>query len=471
MRRPADLLAVPTLVAVLLSAVLVGWAERARAVDVEVDSDVSFQLYEVRAPGAAAFLARRRFVASLGVRLVEPLTEPDGRGRRVRLVVGARLRLDQSFAEDCLVDGSMCVRATDRDERADFQPLAADTRVDVPTLTVEVVGLPFDGRVRLGRQLRIDPVGFARFDGLAIGVRPATWIEAEAYGGMFVRGTTLGGSNQFDVQGPRYVPVDAEAPFLDAPSDAWLLGGTVRGRLGPMLTLALDARYLRDGRGEILRRASLAASSAPISWARFEAQGTLDLLDRRVIAALAAVDLLLGPATVRVSVDHLVPRFDPSTVWAWFELAPVQQLRIATNGRITDDLEIGGALRGRRVERAQAEDFDAGLELYARARVEGFQLAAHGFGWSGALGPVAGVALEASRAIVRELLVEAQLSAWHFDDPLRTANYGTVISTVLSALWAITEQSTVGIELQHAASRLVGHRFRAMLQLRVMAWR
>ncbi len=454
--------------------VCLAWTSQARAVDVEVDSDLSFQAYEVRAPGAEAFLVRRRFVAGLGVRLVEPLSEPDALGRRIRLAVSGRLRLDQSFSDDCLVDGSMCVRATDRDSRADFQPLAADTRVDVPALTAEVTGLPLDGSVRLGRQLRIDTVGWTRFDGITLGVRPHAAVGAEAFAGVLVRGTSFAASSQFELQGTRYVPSIAgapDAPLIDPHRDAWVVGGTIRGGVGPVLSAALDARYAWDSRGELMRRAGLALSSVPHPLLRLEAQGTLDLLDLEVIAALAAADLRLSPVTLRLSVDHQVPRFDPSTVWAWFDAAPVQQARLGATARVSPDLEIGGALRGRRVERSEAQDLDAGLELHAQARVEGLRLSASGFAWTGALGPVAGAVLEASRSVIREVALEAQVSVWHFDDALREQAYGTVVATTLSALWTITEQSTVLIELQHAHSRTVGHRFRGMLFLRVMTWR
>ncbi len=444
------------------------------AVDVEVDSDLSFQVYEVRAPGALAFLARRRFVGNLGLRLVEPLTDPDPVGRRVRVVVVGRLRLDQGFADDCLVDGSLCLRATDRDARSQYQPLAADTRVDIPSLAAEVTGLPLDGSVRLGRQLRVDAAGFTRFDGIALSVRPLAQLGAEAYGGVLVRGTSLAGSPQFDLQGNRYVPSTAGAAdptLLDPHRDAWLLGGTLRASLGAWLGVALDGRFARDERGELLRRASLALSSSPHEALRLDAQGTLDLLDLEVISALASAELQLAPVTLRASIDHQVPRFDPSTIWAWFDAAPVQSVRVGASARLGDDVEIGGALRGRRVERTPAEDLDAGLELHARARIEGLSVAASGFAWSGALGPVAGVAIEGSRTLIPGLSLEAQLSAWQFDDPLREQSYGTVISTLLGARWAIMEQAVLLLELQHAHSRNVGHRFRGMLVLSVMTWR
>jgi hypothetical protein len=449
-------------------------ASVAGAVDVEVDSDLSFQVYEVRTPGALAFLARRRFVGNLGLRLVEPLTEPDPHGRRIRIAATARLRLDQGFSDDCLVDGSLCLRATDRDARSQFQPLAADTRVDVPSLAVEVTGLPLDGAVRLGRQLRIDTIGFTRLDGLAISVQPLPQLAAEAYGGALVRGTSLAGSAQFDLQGNRYVPSaagDPDAPLLDPHRDAWVVGGTLRASLGPAFGAAIDARYAWDTRGELLRRASLALTSSPHEALRLDAQGTLDLLDLEVISALASAELRLAAVTLRASVDHQVPRFDPSTIWAWFDAAPVQSVRLGASARVSGDLEIGGALRGRRVERSPDEDLDGGLELHARTRIEGLSLAASGFAWSGALGPVAGVALEGSRSVIQGVSVEAQLSVWQFDDPLRDQSYGTVVSTIVGARWAIMEQALLVLELQHAHSRNVGHRFRGMLVLSVMTWR
>jgi hypothetical protein len=339
---------------------------------------------------------------------------------------------------------------------------------------VEVTGLPLDGAVRLGRQLRIDTIGFTRLDGLAISVQPLPQLAAEAYGGALVRGTSLAGSAQFDLQGNRYVPSaagDPDAPLLDPHRDAWVVGGTLRASLGPAFGAAIDARYAWDTRGELLRRASLALTSSPHEALRLDAQGTLDLLDLEVISALASAELRLAAVTLRASVDHQVPRFDPSTIWAWFDAAPVQSVRLGASARVSGDLEIGGALRGRRVERSPDEDLDGGLELHARTRIEGLSLAASGFAWSGALGPVAGVALEGSRSVIQGVSVEAQLSVWQFDDPLRDQSYGTVVSTIVGARWAIMEQALLVLELQHAHSRNVGHRFRGMLVLSVMTWR
>jgi hypothetical protein len=315
-------------------------------------------------------------------------------------------------------------------------------------------------------------VGFTRFDGLALAARPLRELGVEVYGGSMVRGTSLAGSSPFDLQGNRYVPSSTPPdPRIDPARDAWIVGGTVRASAGPLFAASLDARYAWDSRGELLRRAGLALSSSPVDALRLDAQGTLDLLDLELIAAMASAELRLDPITIRASVDHQVPRFDPSTIWAWFDAAPVDQVRLGASGRVSPDLEIGGALRGRRVDRGDDQDLDAGLELHAQTRIEGAQISASGFAWSGALGPVAGASLEASRALLANVSIEGQLSVWHFDDPLRDQSYGTVISTILGGRWAITEQASVLLELQHAFSRVSGHRFRGMLVLSVSTWR
>ncbi len=472
MRRPPSLVALAALV--LASGVLpsgVGVGSRARALDVEVDSELAFQAYEVRAPGAVAFIARRRFVGDLGLALVEPLSSPDALGRVVRFVATGRLRLDQDFTDDCLVGRDLCLRATDAEARSDYQPLARSTRVDVPALEVAVTGLPLGAEARLGRQLRVDAIGLARFDGLALALRPIAALGARAYGGALVRGTSLGGSPQFDAVGDRYVPSEGGASWLDPPRDAWIVGGDLDASLGAALSANLAARYAWDERGALLRRLSLSLASSPHELVRLDARGVLDLLDLTPISAMAALEVRAAPARLRAAIERRVPRFDPSTIWAYFEASPVDELALGARGRVSDDLELAGTLRGRRVERGQGEDLDAGIELGAWATVAGLRLGASGFAWSGSLGPTAGVALEASRELAQRVSADLTVSVWHFDDPLRVDVYGTVVSTILGARWQMTDESVLALELQHAYSGYAGHRLRGLLTLRVLAWR
>jgi hypothetical protein len=451
---------------------------RARALDVELDSEAAFQVYEVRTPGANAFLARRRLVSNLGLRVVEGFGELEPDGRRIRLSVALRLRLYHDFGDDCLIGRELCVRASDAREPGGWQPLAPSAIADLPMAWVAVDGLPLGVASRLGRQLEIDPIGLLRFDGIWVRVAPAAWIVADAYAGLMVRGTSLLGTPQFELPGLMRVDRGANtdprvAPFTDPPATTWVIGAGVRGGPGPWLELGAVFRQAWEESGTVLRRLGLSASSEPASLLRLEAIGVLDLLDLALIDALAAVEVRGGIGTVRAAVERRVPRFDPGSVWAWFQAASIDQVRLGGTLRVGDDVEIGGALRGRRAALGgtQDEDFDAGVEATLAARIERVDASMSGFVWSGALGPVAGVSLDARRRIIREIAIGLHGSVWQFDDPLRPELYGTVVSESLDGIFNLTEQASIVVELQHAASRIVGHRFRGIVWLRVETWR
>ena len=54
----------------------------------------------------------------------------------------AQLRMEQEFGPTCLLDRELCVNATDATDPGAWQPLAVDTRLDVPSVWAEVSGLP-----------------------------------------------------------------------------------------------------------------------------------------------------------------------------------------------------------------------------------------------------------------------------------------------------------------------------------------
>ncbi len=452
--------------------------DEARALDVEVDADTSFVAYEVRTPSAVAFLARRRLTMNLGLRLVQTFGEPDAAGRIVRVSVAGRLRLDQGFGEDCLVGRDLCVRATDRNDLSAFQPLATNTGLDLPMLWARVDGLPLGITARLGRQTLFDAIGFARFDGAQLGFAPATWIAIDAAAGALVRRTTFAGSPAFEPGGSIRLDLGdldpSRVPWVDPPRTTWLAGGSVRGGPGSYLQLGAAFRQLWDDDGAIvLRRLGFTATSDLGELVRLEGIAVVDLLDGTVITALGAAEVHEGRFSMRLAYDRQVPRFDPGSIWAWFSTAPIDQLRLSGSYRITDDLELGAGLRGRRAELGggYGDDLDVGIEGFARARVERVRLSAAGFAWSGALGPVSGVSLDVARPIIPELALEAHLSVWQFDDPNQQGAYGTVVSQSLVGVATITPQASILVELSHANNRVVGDRFRGLVTLSVETWR
>ncbi len=449
-----------------------------RALDVEVDANTSFVAYEVRTPGAVAFLARRRLVANLGLRLVQIFGEPDAAGRVVRISIGGRLRLDQNFGDDCLVGGELCVRATDQSDLGGYQPLASNTALDVPMLWAAVDGLPLGISARLGRQTMFDAIGIARFDGLQLAFAPATWITVQAQSGALVRRTSFAGSSAFEPPGSVRLDLGgidpARAPWVDTPRTTWLVGGSLRGGPGSYLMLGAAFRQLWDDDGSIvMRRMGFTATSDLGELVRLEGIAVLDLLDTTLITGLLSAEVHDDGFSLRLAYDRQVPRFDPGSIWAWFSLAPIDQLRLSGSYRFTPDLELGAGLRGRRAELGgvAGDDLDAGVEGFMRTRVERVRINAAGFGWSGSLGPVAGVSLDVSRPVIPELALEAHLSLWHFDDPNRADSYGTVVSESIVGVGTLTPQASIIVELSHANNRVVGDRFRGLVTLSVETWR
>lgn len=457
----------------LISLAIVFAASPAAAFEIEIDSDTSFQAYEVRAFGAGAFHARRRLYSRLSLRMAHAFTEPDDDGRIVRVIVDAQLRLDQDFGETCLVDSDLCIRAVDEDDPSTWQPLASDTRVDVPSLAAEVDGLPLGISARVGRQLLLDEIGFMRFDGARASSAPVRWIEIDAYGGLLVRGTSIGGTPRSDPQGSIRLDTEREVPWADPPIDTWVAGASLEANAGQWLRARFGARHLWEEDGTVASRLSGALSSTPTDWLRLSCSAVLDLATEEFIDA--AAEIAVGDRTVmmRAILEHHEPRFDPGTIWAWFVTAPIDQLSLGARWLATEDVEIGGSLRGRRaeLETQEEDDLDAGFDAYLRAHWEGFHLTTSGFGWSGSLGPVAGVSLEITRRFFGWLELAIDASVWHFDDPSRADLYGTVVSESLSGTIRLSPETQIHLELTHAASRVVGHRFRGMLALRVDTWR
>jgi len=444
----------------------------ARAFDVHLDYDTSFAVYEVRSPGTRAFMARRRLLSRLALQVSEDLTEPRDDGSAIRLAAGARVRLEQDFGQTCLVDTDLCIVATDERDPGAWQPLAADTRVDVPSVWVEINGLPLGTSARVGRQLVLDTIGFARFDGVSARFVPTRWIRAEAMGGLLVRGTSLAGTSRSDPQGSVRLDEASRIPWAAEPVDTWVLGATVAGGPGRALQASLTYRYLWEADGEVVSRLAAALSSQPLPWLRLDATGVWDFLTDEVIEARAGVQLGEDDVIVRVGAQRWVPRFDPGTIWAWFSVAPITQGELSARWRVTADFAMGGALRGRHAELDERDDdLDAGLDAWIRGRWEGFTLGVSGFGWTGALGPLAGVSLDLSRRFFGFVQLALDVSVWHFDDPNRPTIYGAVVSEVLEARFRIVPEVQVVAEAQHATSRVVGHRFRGILAIRVEPWR
>ena len=469
----------------LLSAVALGFllASRAAAVradDVRVSAETAIQIYEVRSPGAAAFLARRRLVQTLGLTYARVLgdVEEERAGRRVpRLAANVSLRLDQELGEDCLVTRDLCYVATLPGDPAFYQPLAEDTAIDAPEVWVEASGLPLDSRVRAGRQLHFDTIGLVRLDGASARAEPTGWLAAEVYGGLLVRRTSIAGTDAFAPQGIARIELDDvdrdRVPFLEEPATTWLAGGLVEVGDPRVARVRAGFREVQDEDGLVARRASLSVASQPVDPLRVSAAGVLDVHSRRVVDAWAEVRVIPHEAvTVRASGERHVPVFDWGSIWAYFPLVPIDEARLGADVRISDDVIAGAAGRVRHAEiEPGTDETDFGGEGHVGLEVVGTDVRLSGFAWDGDLGPLAAVMLDATRPLAWWVSADLRVSLWHFQDPVRGVLDGTSISEALGVRFRLSDPTTLRLELSHAHSPVVGHRFRALVLLSIEVWR
>lgn len=454
----------------------------ALAWDAYVDAETRLAAYEVRSPGTTAFIARRRLVQSLELEYADALGDEDGTRRPPRLRVALRLRLDQDFGSTCFVRDDICVRATDARDRGNYLAIARDTAIDAPLIYAEVDNLPMRSRLRGGRQLLFDTLGFARIDGASARVEPFSWLAADVAGGLLVTRTSLAGSDAFALQGVPRFDLDsgdrASAAYVAEPADPWLVSASIE--VGPREVARARAvhRELVGGEGLLLRRTGFSLVSEPNDALRTEMAGVLDHLTSELIDAQASLRYETEEATFDAMLAHHVPRFDPSTIWAYFISAPVTDASMGVDWRVDEALALSTSLRGRRTDldsdaRAPTEDdeIDIGMEAGARMRFGALRLEASGFGWVGQLSPFWGLRVDAMRPLGSKVSLEGRVSLWHFDEGMRD-DYGAVIlSESLGARVHLSKRTKVSVDLEHAYSRLTGQRFRLLAALSIEVWR
>lgn len=440
-----------------------------------VTAGSSFRFYEVQSPATPVVWSRRRLVQTLGASYVRRFARDDD--PPLRLTVRLQLRLDQDFGRTCLVDGGGCIEATNVSDEGEFQVLARDGRIDAPVAAAELHGLPGGTELRVGRHLRPSLLGFLRLDGVSVRVAPAPWVAVDAYGGTMVRATTLAGSDAFAPQGSVRLDLPdelsrARVPFVAPPSTTWVAGGWlelgrsdwVRGRIG--------YREVQDGDGIVARRLGFGLASQPVPALRLAADGALDAAFGTLIDARVRVDVRTGPVRSHAQLSRHVPRFDYGTIWAYFDVVPVDRARLGASVDVARGVSLDGALVGRRAHfDDRSAELDGGFEAGARVRRGRTRIETSAFGFAGNLGPVAAVRLFVLRPVTSFMDLSLRASVWHFDDPLRQGMHGTTTLEAIAARFRLSELTAIRLEVEHARSRVTGHRLRGLLTLALEVWR
>ncbi|MBC7174230.1 MAG: hypothetical protein H5U40_17430, partial [Polyangiaceae bacterium] len=237
-----------------------------------------------------------------------------------------------------------------------------------------------------------------------------------------------------------------------------------RGRLG--------YRESWDDDGLVLRRVSFGATTEPLRSLRLQADGVVDLRDGALIDVVGVITYHVEAADVRVVVERHEPRFDPGTIWGWFDLVPVASARVAADTRISRDFGMGAELRGRRSDFGQGDvEHGAGIELHGAYDLPGGSVALSLETQGGDLGPYGVARAVAAHTLGHAASIELTASFFHFDDRLRLGYYGLSAHESVSLGYRIGPEASAALRLEHAYNGLLGHRFRGFVYFLLELWR
>ncbi|MEM9073872.1 MAG: hypothetical protein AAGE52_35600 [Myxococcota bacterium] len=427
--------------------------------------------YAVRSPRSPVTWERRRLVQQVG--LDHALLLDDPRDSRWRLISHLDLRLDQEFGQVCRRNAEGCLRETDVDARREFQPLVDDSRLDMPAAWVGLRG-PL-GQVSLGRVLVVDATGFARLDGGRAVLRPSRWSSIEAYAGRQTRDTSFASGPGFETQGSIRIDLPdslarERVPWIEEPSPTWMTGGKLAIGAERIVQARLAFREVQDRDGLVARRVAVGLTSRPVAALALRSDIVWDPTDGTVVDAFGEIEVApIRPVRLRARVSHHEPRFDLGSIWAWFDLVPVDQGRLSARWK-GERVELGGALAGRRAVQRERTERDIGGEGWVSIRRGGWRSSLRGWMWAGDLSPVAAVLLDLRRVLtVVELYLRA--SVWHFDQPFQQELYATSLTSALGVAAQLTDNTRLRFEIEWAYNRIVGHRVRGLASVVLKAWR
>lgn len=435
-----------------------------------VGSDTILVAYEVRSPRSPVTWERRRLVQYLALDHALQPSAP----KRWRLVSHLELRFDQELGQVCVrEEHGGCLRDTDVEARREYQPLAEDSRLDMPAAWLELQG-PRATRLRAGRLLVADAAGVARLDGARVSTQPRPWLDLAAYAGRRTRDTSYAASSGLEPQGsirwnlPSGLAPE-RVPWAAPPSHTWMVGGQLSVGLAKWVRVRGSAREVRDGDGVVARRVGVGLTSSPHPALALRLDAVWDPTDGALVDALAEVEARQRAWTLRARAERHLPRFDLGSIWAWFDLVPVDRARVSFRWRARF-AELGGAWQGRRAVQEQRAEVDLGGEGWLKVRRGGWRATLRGWLWAGDFQPVAALLFDLSR-VLGVVEVYLRSSVWHFDHPFRSELYGTSLTAALGVKAALTEVTHLRFEIEWTHNRVAGHRLRGLAAVSVRAWR
>jgi len=313
-------------------------AESAYAVHWEVRSDTSAQIYRFLDSNRTP-VERLRFAEVLNI---TAMTQPGAdRGLYVARTM-LRTQLDTGVSSDF----------------ADTQSAIQPSRTDILGASLQGVGflggaLDFEA----GRFIRLDSLGFAMVDGVAVDVHSPWQFGVGLHAGVEPRATQESLAwNPFRL--------DGFAETEDEPN-VMLYGGSIFSRDMGLHTLRFDAREWRDTDSNIRgRQVGGALRLAYPSVAFFDVDARLDMVDM-ILADLRGRVLIPISTTIDVETRYLrlVPVFDTMSIFGIYPRYPLQEASFGGRVRVTPRLMATARASARIVEDARGQEVEPGAHL------------------------------------------------------------------------------------------------------------
>lgn len=239
----------------------------------------------------------------------------------------------------------------------------------VPYLVLEGREL-WGGRLDLGlgRQLLVEPLDFVLFDGARATLRGPGHLGIEALGGWLVR-------REVSLVGLEDLEPDGTPLGLD---DSPTFGGSLLVHGLDWLRARLSYRQERDGPDVGRSALALSAGLQPVRWVALDAGWVRDLLGQRD-EELSAWLTLHWPSPLRwtAKVAQVAPRLDAGSIFAMFDLQPVQTWSLHGEARLGGWLIGAGVLHRRFFDETAADAAGTTLPRFAgspAASAEGLDL-------------------------------------------------------------------------------------------------
>jgi hypothetical protein len=497
--------------ATLLVLAGLGLAARASAIEPEITGEATGQFYDVRSPTGETILERRRVTATLGVSGYDIL-KPDPKDRNSpEITFRARVRYDADYG----ANGQEVTPGS-----ADFVPGFSRGPVDLMYAYIE--GRRFlhgTTGFKLGRQYQTDVLGWWSFDGADLKVTTPFYVQVEGYGGLEQRGGLPLSTSRFESDGiwrgnrsgftttadstlyPQFQPTNLAPAFgvaLESAGPTWIHGRVVYRRVyntgsvgtsdfssGLYVPTVLDTTRISSD------RLGYAVDVDMGKFAGLKGGLVYDFYDNQVTSIFASLDTYEGPLSLSLDYDYYAPVFDGDSIWNFFAGDPMNDVGLRGSVTATDRLSVsaGGHVRIYNVETAPDNPADSSANVSPQVVPGLYPSNGHPFDGGGSLGArykwgegnvnlraAADLGEEGERVggdVSGEELLEARyvfrgrVGVWQWDDKLQPTRDATNFTYVLGVGYRFAPRCQAVFEWEHDINRLVGQRFRTMINVSV----